>query len=107
MANDEHYIEMRPVWTGGKAGYRYDLHHDGALIVSRTSQPLCDAARFLSGLGKGGKVVLHRPGAPPCLRGEISRYALRNLVEPDKGAMHYQKWKPFDPATRQEALADE
>jgi hypothetical protein len=97
--NDIHYIEMRPVWAGGKAGYRYDLHHDGVLIASRTAQPPCDAARFLSGLGKGGKVALHRPGGPPCLFGEISRYAMRNLAESDKGGLHYQKWKPFDSAS--------
>lgn len=59
--SDVHRIEMRPVWAGGRAGYRYDLFHEGLLVVERTSQPLCDAARWLQDGGKDGKVELWRP----------------------------------------------
>lgn len=105
--SDVHRIEMRPAWVGGKHGYKYDLAYEGVVVVERSSQPLCDAARFLIGRGKDGKVELARPGGLPCLSGEISRYAVRKLVEPDRGQLHYQKWSPFDAATRAEVFADE
>lgn len=107
--SDVHKIEMRPVWSGGRAGYRYDLYQDGALIVSRTSQPLCDAARWLQDAGKDGKVELWRPGSSgPCLIAEISRYAPLFLSEPGIGPMRYRKRQSESaiPDT-EEALADE
>ena len=108
--SDVHRFEMRPVWAGGKAGYRYDLFLDGALVIPRTSQPLCDAALWCRRHGKDGKVELARyGGSAPCLTGEISYYATRYLYEPDKGQMKYRKREPFDPAIRtvEEAQADE
>jgi hypothetical protein len=104
-----HRIDMRPVWAGGRAGYRYDLSYDGRLVVERTSQPLCDAARWLQDAGKDGKVELWRyGGSGPCLTSEISRYAPLFLSEPNIGPMRYRKRQP-DPSIHDagEALADE
>jgi hypothetical protein len=40
-------IELFPVWSGGKAGYLYNVTLDGDLIVDHSRDPECDLARIL------------------------------------------------------------
>ena len=38
---------LHPSWIGGKTGYVYSVIYDGELIVDRSRDPECDAARAL------------------------------------------------------------
>ena len=38
---------LHPHWAGGRAGYLYSVIFDGKLIVDRSRDPECDAARAL------------------------------------------------------------
>ena len=42
---------LHPHWGGGEAGYVYSVIYDGKLLVERSRDPECDAARAL--LAKG------------------------------------------------------
>jgi hypothetical protein len=47
---------IHPRWT--KAGYRYSVICDDKLLVERSHDPDCDAARALSAQGIAGKLTL-------------------------------------------------
>ena len=49
---------LHPHWAGGRAGYVYSVIYDGELIVSRSRDPECDAARALLAKGLTGKLTL-------------------------------------------------
>jgi hypothetical protein len=38
---------LHPIWVGGRDGYRYSVLFDGKLLVERSGDPQCDAARAL------------------------------------------------------------
>ena len=38
---------LHPHWAGGEAGYVYSVIYDGKLLVERSRDPECDAARTL------------------------------------------------------------
>jgi hypothetical protein len=42
---------LHPVWVGGRDGYRYSVILDGKLLVERSRDPECDAARALVAMG--------------------------------------------------------
>jgi hypothetical protein len=90
-------VYMRPVWVGGNAGYRYDLEHDGRIVVERSKVPLCDAARWCAGEGKNGKVEVWRyGGSGPAMIAEIERYAALTVRETETVSPRFVKWRPFD-----------
>jgi hypothetical protein len=47
---------LHPIWT--TAGYRYSVVFDGDLLVERSRDPECDAARALMAKGITGKLTL-------------------------------------------------
>ena len=49
---------LHPIWVGGRAGYVYSVICDGQLIVSRSLDPECDAARALLAQGITGELAL-------------------------------------------------
>ena len=49
---------LHPIWTGGRDGYRYSVVFDGQLLVERSRDPECDAARALLAKGITGKLTL-------------------------------------------------
>ena len=49
---------LHPKWVGGKAGYLYSVIYEGSLIVERSRDPECDAARALLAQGLTGKLWL-------------------------------------------------
>jgi hypothetical protein len=49
---------LHPHWVGGNAGYRYSVLFDGELLVERSRDPECDAARALLARGITGKLTL-------------------------------------------------
>jgi hypothetical protein len=49
---------LHPRWIGGRAGYVYSVVFDGKLLVERSRDPECDAARALVAIGLTGKLTL-------------------------------------------------
>ena len=49
---------LHPHWAGGRGGYVYSVIHDGKLLVERSRDPECDAARALLAKGITGKLVM-------------------------------------------------
>ena len=49
---------LHPHWGGGEAGYVYSVIYDGKLLVERSRDPECDAARALLAKGITGKLAL-------------------------------------------------
>ena len=49
---------LHPRWVGGRAGYLYSVIFEGNLIVDRSRDPECDAARALVAMGRTGKLTL-------------------------------------------------
>ena len=49
---------LHPIWVGGRDGYRYSVVLDGQLLVERSRDPECDAARALLAKGITGKLTL-------------------------------------------------
>lgn len=90
-------VFIHPVWVGGKQGYRYDIEHDGRIVVSKSRVPFCDAARWCAGEGKDGILEMWRyGGSGPAMKGEIGRYAALTVRETGREAPRFQKWKPFE-----------
>ena len=49
---------LHPKWAGGRDGSRYSVLFDGKLLVDRSRDPECDAARALLAKGLSGKLTL-------------------------------------------------
>ena len=49
---------LHPHWVGGRTGYVYSVIFDGKLIVDRSREPECDAARALLARGITGKLTM-------------------------------------------------
>jgi hypothetical protein len=49
---------VHPHWAGGKAGYLYSVIYGGTLLVERSRDPECDAARALVAKGITGTLTL-------------------------------------------------
>jgi hypothetical protein len=49
---------LLPSWAGGRVGYLYSVIFGGEVIVSRSADPECDAARALLAKGIVGKLKL-------------------------------------------------
>ena len=49
---------LHPIWVGGKTGYVYSVIYDGKLLVERSRDPECDAARALLAKGITGKLAM-------------------------------------------------
>ena len=49
---------LHPKWVGGRDGYHYSVICRGELIVDRSRDPECDAARALLAKGITGKLTL-------------------------------------------------
>lgn len=49
---------LHPYWVGGRAGYLYSVIYDGKLLIDRSRDPECDAARALMTKGITGTLTL-------------------------------------------------
>ena len=88
---------LHPLWISGRTGYVYSLISRGELIVDRSRDPECDAARALMAKGITGKLTLldGKTGIPRTII-DIEKAAKLRTVEPNRGPLHFQRWKPFD-----------
>jgi len=48
---------LHPHWVGGKAGYKYSVICNGELLVSRSVDAACEAARALKARGITGNLI--------------------------------------------------
>lgn len=88
-------VFIHPVRTA--SGYRYDIEHDGQIVVSRSRVPFCDAARWCAWVGKDGILEMWRYGGSyPAMKGEIGRYAGLTVRETDRVSPRFVKWRPFE-----------
>lgn len=98
---------LHPKWVGGRDGYHYSVICRGELIVDRSRDPECDAARALLARGITGELTLldGKTGKPriiidieKCarLRGsEESRDGLRfRPVDPDSSCYSHEEAAP-------------
>ena len=84
---------LHPHWAGGRAGYLYSVIYGGKLLVERSRDPECDAARALLAKGITGKLTL--------LDGKTGRP--RTIIDIEKAAkltvredrMRFAKWAPY------------
>jgi hypothetical protein len=58
MTKEPLTARLHPKWVGGRDGYRYSVICRGELIVDRSRDPECDAARALKAIGHTGKLTL-------------------------------------------------
>ena len=49
---------LHPHWVGGRDGYRYSVLYDRKLLVDRSRDPECDAARALLAKGITGTLTM-------------------------------------------------
>jgi hypothetical protein len=79
--------------VGGEAGYVYSVIYDGKLLVERSRDPECDAARALLARGTTGKLSLC-DGKTGRLRTvlDIER-AAKLTVEEAAGAPRFRKYR--------------
>ena len=49
---------LHPIWVGGRDGYRYSVLFEDRLLVDRSRDPECDAARALVAKGITGKLTM-------------------------------------------------
>ena len=49
---------LHPHWIGGRTGYVYSVIREGQLLVERSRDPECDAARALVAKGINGKLTM-------------------------------------------------
>ena len=69
---------LHPIWVGGRDGYRYSVVLDGQLLVERSRDPECDAARAL--LPKAS------PASSPCLMGRQAGLAPSSISRKLQGS---------------------
>ena len=80
---------LHPIWAGGKAGYLYSVIFDGKLLIERSRDPECDAARALHAMGLTGKLTLldGKTGIPRTVI-DIERAAKLTVRKRDRGGLH-------------------
>jgi hypothetical protein len=77
---------LHPKWVGGRDGYRYSVICRGELIVDRSRDPECDAARALLAKGFTGKLVMcdGKTGRPRTIV-DVEKAAQRTCTEGPHG----------------------
>ena len=77
---------LHPKWVGGRDGYRYSVIFEGKLIVDRSRDAECDAARALVAMGRTGKLTMldGKTGRPRTII-DIEKAAQRACTEGPHG----------------------
>ena len=84
---------LHPHWAGGRAGYVYSVIYDGKLLVERSRDPECDAARALLDMGITGTLTLcdGKTGKPRIVI-DIEKAAKLTVRE---DGLRFVRWTPF------------
>jgi hypothetical protein len=100
---------LHPKWVGGKAGYVYSVIYDGKLLVDRSRDPECDAARALLAKGITGKLTMcdGKTGIPRTII-DIEKAAKIQVSEEDRGGLRFRKYRqtPDNSPYSLEGMAD-
>jgi len=83
---------VHPIWIS-EVGYRYSVIYDGKLLVERSRDPECDAARALLAMGITGELTLldGKTGKPRIII-KIEK-AARLRVEEGPNGPRFVKWR--------------
>jgi hypothetical protein len=77
---------LHPKWVGGRDGYRYSVLFRGKLLVERSRDPECDAARALLDMGHTGKLnILDGKTGRPRTIVDVEKAAQRTCTEGPHG----------------------
>ena len=84
---------LHPIWVGGRDGYRYSVLFEGQLLVDRSRDPECDAARALVAKGITGKLTMldGKTGRPRTII-DIEK-AARLTCEETGGVPRFRKYR--------------
>ena len=84
---------LHPHWVGGRDGYRYSVLFEGRLLVDRSRDPECDAARALVAKGITGKLTMldGKSGRPRTII-DIEK-AARLTCEETGGVPRFRKYR--------------
>jgi hypothetical protein len=82
---------LHPHWVGGREGYRYSVLFEGKLLLDRSRDPECEAARALLAKGIRGKLTMldGKSGRPRTII-DIEK-AARLTVEETGGVPRFRK----------------
>ena len=88
---------LHPIWVGGRAGYVYSVIHDGKLLVERSRDPECDAARTLLAKGITGKLTMldGKTGRPRTII-DIERAAKLTVSEESRDGLRFRPYRNTD-----------
>ena len=79
-----------------KSGYRYDVEHDGELIVVGSDDPQRDAARKLVARGISGRAeTIDGKTGKLRMRFDIEAFAATRTVERNAGGISIEPWRPM------------
>jgi hypothetical protein len=80
-------------WIGGRDGYCYSVIYDGKLIVDRSRNPECDAARALVAMGYTGHLTMldGKTGRPRTII-NIEQAARLQVSEESRDGLRLRKW---------------
>ena len=89
-------------WAGGEPGYVFSVVYNGKLLVERSRDPECDAARVLVAKGITGKLTMldGKTGIPRTII-NIEKAAKLRVAEESKNGLrfrnHYPATGPYSP----------
>ena len=88
---------LHPKWVGGRDGYRYSVICRGELIVDRSRDPECDAARALLAMGYTGKLTLldGKTGIPRTII-DVEKAARLRVSEESRDGLKFRRMDPAD-----------
>ena len=92
----EHCVKARlhPHWVGGRDGYVYSVVFAGKLLVERSRDPECDAARALLAMGITGKLTMldGKTGVPRTIV-NIEKAAKLMVSEESRGGLRFRRYR--------------
>jgi hypothetical protein len=88
---------LHPIWVGGRDGYRYSVLYDGKLLVDRSRDPECDAARALLAKGLTGKFTMldGKTGKPRTII-DIEKAAKLTVSEENRDGLRFRPYRHTD-----------
>jgi len=99
LKKTEHRLSVRlhPIWIGGRTGYAYSVICRGELIVDRSRDPECDAARALLARGYTGTVTMldGKTGTPRSII-NIEKAARYRVSEENRDGLTLRRVDPAD-----------
>ena len=88
---------LHPKWVGSRDGYRYSVIFDGKLLVERSRDPECDAARVLLARGiTGNLAMLDRKTGKPRTIIDIERAAKLTVSEENRDGLRFRRQRTTD-----------